>query len=98
MSDIKEYEWRGRVISTLESLNHNDDVIDKRVSKFENECDKKCGDLKRYQMLVEKRITSMEVKIDNLIEYNRYLMKVLIGAIIVTIGSFITVMFNSILV
>jgi hypothetical protein len=98
MTNVKEHEWRGRVISTLESLNHNDDVIDKRVSKFENKCDKKCGDLKRYQMLVEKRITSMEVKIDNLIEYNRYLMKVLIGAIIVTIGSFITVMFNSILV
>jgi hypothetical protein len=97
MTTINEHEWRGSVIATIKSLNHNDNILNDSIENIEKECNKRCNHLNNYQMLMENRMTSMEIKLETLIHNNKNLISLLIGTTIVAIGSFLTVLFSIIL-
>jgi hypothetical protein len=87
MSDEKYHEWRGSVIATLKSLNHNDDILSKNMEDITKSIKKESDNTHKIRIACEKRITSLELSIKSLENTNKILTKLLIGLIIAILGG-----------
>lgn len=90
-SDEKNAEWRGKVISTLESLNHSDDILWKKLEGLKASDDKIETKVIKHCMECEGRLIIMETKLENLENHRSFQNKLIIGLILTMIGGIIAI-------
>ena len=91
-SSENDAEWRGKVISTLKSLNHSDDILWKKLEDLKVSDDKIEARVLEHCIECEKRMSKVETNIENFNSRIGFQNKVIIGLIVAIISGIITML------